>query len=235
MEFWRRSVLPRLLLVPLCLLATGTTACRDRPEPPTHLVDGSPAATPSVELTGVDGLTVATRLEVTAADQLAERSKAATCLELFRGYAIAGYVVARVGVSGESVTFRSASAGGGGLHGCDGAGAVGRQGDHRWCGRAYGRLENGRLGDPRLDLACISAAGDPAAFAWIEPAPAAAFVAVRQPGFVEVYEVAAGLPVRVTTMGSVAVEESSASFAISEHDRDGVRLRAYTVRARVSG
>ena len=73
------------------------------------------------------------------------------------------------------------------------------------------------------------------AFAWIEPAAGARFVAVRHHEFVEVYEVVADLPVRVTTTTAIDVEESSAAFEISEHDAGGALLRSYTLTARVGG
>ncbi len=103
-------------------------------------------------------------------------------------------------------------------------------------GIAVGRLEHGRLRDPRLDLAgCRNAAADPVAFAWVEPGRATRYVTVSQPGFTEVYRVAAGLPVRITTTSGVDQERSRASFRITEHDGDGRLLRAYTLDARVAG
>ena len=54
------------------------------------------------------------------------------------------------------------------LYACDGRPAHG-SGTAHWCGTAYGRLEHGRLLDPRLDLsACTDAGGRPLAFAWME-------------------------------------------------------------------
>jgi hypothetical protein len=142
-------------------------------------------------------------------------------------------VVARVGVNGESITFRSSS--GHTLIACDRAAAV-SEGRDVWCGIAAGRLEHGRLQDPRLDLAgCRNAAADPVAFAWVEPGRAAHYVTVAQPGFTEVYRVASGVPVRVTTTSGIDQEGSRASFRITEHDGDGRLLRAYTLDARVAG
>ena len=142
-------------------------------------------------------------------------------------------MVVRVGVNGGE---RSRSA----LHpdetliACDRAAAVG-EGRDVWCGIAVGRLERGRLQDPRLDLAgCRTAAADPVAFAWVEPGRATRYVTVDQPGFTEVYRVASGLPVRVTTTADID-QKARASFRITEHDGDGNFVRAYTLDARVAG
>ena len=73
------------------------------------------------------------------------------------------------------------------------------------------------------------------AFAWIEPAADAEVVTVRHPGFLEVYEVAADLPVRVATTMDLVLEESRGSFDVSEHDGRGTLLRTYAVEARAAG
>ncbi len=108
--------------------------------------------------------------------------------------------------------------------------------DHAsWCGRAYGRLVRSRLQDPRLDLACTTLSGGPLAFAWFEPGRHTAYVAVRQPGYVEVYPVAGRAPIRITTTTGISVAGSSATFEISEHDRGGALLRSSTLEARIAG
>ncbi len=91
------------------------------------------------------------------------------------------------------------------------------------------------LDDPRLDLACLTASGGPIAFAWVEPAARTRYVAVRQLGFVEVYPVTANLPVRVTTTTGIDLGASGSVFEVSEHDRSGRLVRAYTLEARVAG
>jgi hypothetical protein len=72
-------------------------------------------------------------------------------------------------------------------------------------------------------------------FAWVEPGPDARFVAVEQAGYVEVYEVAGGLPVRIATTSDVQVERSRASFRVSEHDVRGRLLRRDVLDAAVAG
>src|SRR3972149_1232808 len=69
-------------------------------------------------------------------------------------------------------------------------------------------------------------AGAPRGSAGVEPDPGTRFVAVEQDGYVEVYETAAGLPIRVTT-SDVDIERSSAEFRISEDGSDGHLIRRY--------
>ena len=216
------------------LVAMAAAACAGDEKPPAQLIDGTPAERPSaVTLEGIAEDQIATTVNVVDARRVAPTTRAAQCLRRARDHAAVGPVVARVGVNGESVTFRASS--GQSLIACDRAAAA-SEGRHVWCGLAVGRLEHGRLRDPRLDLAgCRNAAADPVAFAWVEPGRATQYVTVSQPGFTEVYRVAAGLPVRVTTTSGVDQERSRTSFRITEHDGDGRLLRAYTLDARVAG
>jgi hypothetical protein len=139
-------------------------------------------------------------------------------------------VVHRIGVSGESMTLRDGSR----LHGCD-RGRRGQEPDQRWCGVTFGNLYGGHLRDPRLDLGCTTTAGGSLGFAWVEPQPDTKYVGVEQPGYVEVYTVASGLPVRVSTIADVEIEGSRASFRISEHDAAGAVVRRYVLSAAVAG
>lgn len=212
--------MPRLLVVVSCVVST--TACGDDSGPPERLLDGSRVEAPKVGLEGVDAPPIATKVDVIRSDV------AASCLGPVGSDAANAPAVSRIGVSGRSVTVRAAS--GRALHACDASTSQGS-----WCGRAYGRLQEGRLTDPRLDLTCLTGDGEPVAFVWIEPAERTRYVAVRQRGFVEVYEVAADLPVRVATRTEVAADESAASLDVSEHDLRGAVLRKYRVEARVAG
>jgi hypothetical protein len=140
-------------------------------------------------------------------------------------------VVERVGVAGESVTVAAASW----LHGCDDSPGP-REGGRRWCASSSGRLYGGRLRDPRLAIAgCTAADGAPMGFAWVQPSRGARYLVVEQPGYAEVYETAAGLPVRVATTVAVSLERSSALFDLSEHDARGALIRRYELEARVAG
>ncbi|HEU5009581.1 MAG TPA: hypothetical protein VFT33_02680, partial [Gaiellaceae bacterium] len=108
--------------------------------------------------------------------------------------------------------------------------------DRTWCGVALARMRGERLLDPRLDIAsCTTQSGVPVAFAWVQPGPGTRYVAVDHEGFVEMYRVVAGLPVRAAITSGVDLDTSSASFDVSEHDADGRSLRSYTLRTRVAG
>ena len=216
------------------LVAVASAACAGEKKPPAQLIDGTPAQRPSsVTLERIAGDQIATTIVTVDARRVAPTSLAAQCLRRARDHSAVGPVVSRVGVNGESVTFRASSRQS--LIACDRA-AADTEGGSVWCGIAVGRLENGRLQDPRLDLAgCRSAADDPVAFAWVVPRRATRYVAVGQPGFAEVYRVATGLPVRVTTTSGIDEEGSRASFHVTEHDRAGRLLRAYTLDAHVAG
>ena len=160
-------------------------------------------------------------------------SSAASCLRRDWGRSPGDVLVERVGVDGESVTFADAS--NRELLGCDNSGGP-REDDHRWCGVAAGRLHAGKLRDPRLDLGCSTERGEPLGFVWIEPTGPARYVAVKQPGYVEVYKVVGQLPVRVaTTTSSVDGDPLRIRIAVSEYSGDGRRLREYEVGAVPAG
>jgi hypothetical protein len=207
------------------------TACRD--EGPTQLADGAPARASPVVLEGVSQKAIATDLDVVPLARVSPRSALARCLSRLSTDAPVTTIVVRKGVLGRSVTVGTVSHRS--LYGCDGSPAHGSGAAH-WCGTAYGRLERGRLLDPRLDLsACTDAGGRPLAFAWIEVREDARYVAVRQPGYTEVYPVRGRIPVRIATTAGVDLEGSRASFEISEHDARGQLLRAYELEASVAG
>jgi hypothetical protein len=209
----------------LVALVAGGGACSSEHQPPTELVDGSRTTPPPFSL---DAPTPQIQTKVAVVQPLRRRAGTATgpCLAAARDHAPSGPLVARIGVSGLSVTFPTAS--GRALVACD-------SGRAEWCGRAYGRLEHGRLHDPRLDLACTTAEGAPLAFGWFEPGRGTVYVAVRQPGYVEAYRVAGRAPVRISTTSGISATNSSATFDVSEHDRRGALLRRSTFVARVAG
>ena len=60
-------------------------------------------------------------------------------------------------------------------------------------------------------------------------------MSVEQPGYVEVYEVAGDLPVRVATIDGVVYERFAATFDVLEHAADGRLLREYRLEAAVAG
>jgi hypothetical protein len=134
-------------------------------------------------------------------------------------------------VHSESVTFQDAS--GRGIFGCDNSPGP-RENNRRWCGSAYGQLYGKRLRDPRLDILC-GTTDEPVGFVWVHPSPGVRYVSVEQPGYVEVYEVAGDLPVRVATISGVEYEGSRATFDLFEHAADGSLVRRYRMEAAVAG
>jgi hypothetical protein len=145
-------------------------------------------------------------------------------------------VVERVGVHGSSITFLGT---GSTLYACDSvpdpitAEDRDRPYGGVWCGGSVGRLDTGRLNDPRLDL-CSSSGGEITAFAWVQPGPNTAWVVVSDSGRREIYEVAESLPVRITTTDHVD-PAGSAAFEVEEYGADGALLQEYTLDTRVAG
>lgn len=216
--------------VALGLLCLATGCLHDSPPPPpTMLSDGSLARPPRVALDGVAGPTVATRVRAVRSDAVEAGSAAGRCLG--SSGRSEGLVVERIDVHGSTVTYLGP--GRRAAYACERAGN-GSTTVEPWCGRAVGRLEQGRLRDPRLDLICRDEDGEPLAFAWVQPRRAAAYVVVAHRGYNEVYPVVRGVPVRIAG-DEVAVASSRATFAISEHAADGRRLRDYVLEAAVSG
>ena len=197
-------------------------------------MDGSPVEEMPVELEGVDGSVVLTKVRrVVHAANATWAGRSASCLQARdRSVQPDNSSIERVGVSTESVTFREAS--GRGVFACDDSLGP-REANRRWCGSAYGRLHDGRLRDPRLDIGCATQDGKPIGFVWVEPAAKARYLAVEQPKYVEVYEVVDDVPVRVATMAGVDIEKSRASFNLSEHSADGRLIGKYRLEAAVAG
>ena len=208
-------------------------ACDGNDDAPITLMNGAKPAEVPVDLEGVENPPVLTSVTVRRVDEIEGASAVATCLQQDGDDRPYGPIVMRVGVSGESVTFRNRSRRG--LYGCDNSQGA-REEDRRWCGGAFGQLDGGHLRDPRLDMgACTTSEGGLLGFAWIESHLDTMYVVVEQPGYAEVYEVAGGLPVRVTTTTDVELEGSRAAFDISEHGSTGELIRRYRLEASVAG
>ena len=162
-------------LAAIVVVANAGGCARDD-SPPTRLADGSPAGVPTVELDAPKPQIV-TKASSVRPSRAPRRSLAGRCIAESYDHPVGSAVVVRVGTTGSSVTFRTSS--GLALVGCDGD-ASGKDAAHSFCGRAYARLERGRLRDPRLDLAgCTTATGDTVAFAWFQPGPKTSSVAVQ--------------------------------------------------------
>jgi hypothetical protein len=220
-----------LLLGLIALAAAGVAGCSSGDSTPERLLDGTPASPPPIALEGLDRPVVLTSVRVVSQSSR-QGTMSVSCLRA-RDWDVrpAARSVERVTVSTRSVTFEEAS--GRGVFGCSHSLGA-RGGGGSWCGSAWGRLHDGLLRDPRLDLVCGSIE-DPVAFAWVQPASEARWVSVEQPGFVEVYEVAGDLPVRVVTTSGVDHERSSASFLLFEHDAQGRLVRQYRLAASAAG
>jgi hypothetical protein len=195
-------------------------------------MDGAPAREPPLHLDGASELAVLTSVRVVDAADVERGSAAASCLSEFDELAAAGPVVTRVGVDSASVTF--AVAHGRALAGCNDSPGP-RERGRRWCGNAYGQLYGGRLRDPRLSIVCRTGDGEPTGSAWVSPGPGTRYVSVERGGFVEVFEVAGDLPVRVATTSGVQSEGSRATFELAEHDARGRLLRRYRLDTAVAG
>lgn len=216
-----------LRLTPRVLVIVAMAGCGVDASPP-QLVDGSTPRDPPPALTEVDG-GVMTRARVVSADDVGA-GKLKACRPDARPY---GGILERVGVRGQSLTFQSGKA----LIACDAISEPAADPDDPyggiWCGSSTGRLDGGRLNDPRLDL-CTAESGDVTAFAWVQPGPDAAWVVVADGGRHEVYEVVESLPVRITATDRVD-PSGSASFEVEEYDADATKLQEYTLDTVVAG
>lgn len=194
-------------------------------------MDGSKVADSPVRLEGIGDPAILARVQVVR--DVMPGTRADSCLRGRGGAHGArprGPIVERIGAESESVSFREST----GLRACDNSTGAHEE-SRRWCGGAFGRLYDGHLRDPRLSIGCTTAGGKRIGFAWVEPANGVRYVVVEQQGFVEVYEVAGKLPVRIASTRDVSIERSRATFEVSEHDRRGRLRREYRLDAAVAG
>jgi hypothetical protein len=142
-------------------------------------------------------------------------------------------VVERVGVFGESLTFAGADHKT--LYGCDGGTDAAGERKPPWCGNPAGLLVKGKLLDPRLDVLCRDPKGRPLAYAWVEPAAGVRWVGVDQDTYTEIYEVLAGLPVRIASARGVQPSRARATFDVTQYDGHGKELVKGKLEAQVAG
>jgi hypothetical protein len=205
------------------MLALVLAGC-DHQHPPDRLLHGERAAT----LARVPG-SVVTSVRLVRGTTLGRRFEACRPDGVDRDV----LVVERIGVAGESLTF--ADRRGRTLYACDGGTDPAGEHPPPWCSTSAGRLLEGHLLDPRLDLGCRDRAGRPLAYAWIEPVSGAHWVGVDQGRYEEIYEALGGLPVRIAGSRRIDLGASKASFAVTQYDRSGSALLEGTVEAAVAG
>jgi hypothetical protein len=142
-------------------------------------------------------------------------------------------VVERVGVFGESLTFLDLA--GRHVYGCDGG--IDAAGERRrpWCGLSVGRLFDGKLLDPRLDILCRDQEGNPLAYAWVVPIAGARWIGVDQGAYTELYETAGDLPIRIVSRRGVDRERSRATFEVTQYTAAGKELVRGKLEAAVAG
>ncbi len=142
-------------------------------------------------------------------------------------------VVERIGVFGESLTF--ADSGHKILYACDGGTDPAGERQPPWCGSSAGLLYGGKLLDPRLDILCRDRKGRPLAYAWVEPAAGVRWIGVDQGTYTEIYEVLAGLPVRIASAHGIQPGRARATFDVTQYDSQGKELVKGKLEAQVAG
>jgi hypothetical protein len=142
-------------------------------------------------------------------------------------------VVERIGVDSRSLTFANREQTR--VYACDGGIDAAGERAPPWCAAVFGELVDGRLLDPRLDVVCRDRARRPLAYAFVEPVAGARWIGIRQQGYVELYEVLAGLPVRVAGTRGVDVEGARATLEVAQYDAEGRELVHGTLEAAVAG
>jgi hypothetical protein len=209
------------LVVVVSALVVAGCASDERPE---HLLYGQPAG----EFTPVTG-SVVTIGRVLRGTTLGRRFLLCRPSSVERD----ALVVERTGVFGESLTFMDRDKRT--VHACDGGVDAAGERAPPWCSGSAGRLYEGRLLDPRLDLGCRDGKGRPLAYAWIEPVTDAHWIGVFQGGYTEIYEVLSGLPVRIATQRNIDLARSRAVFEVFQYGVGGRELIRGRVEAGVAG
>jgi len=216
--------LDRLTCVLSVVVVAVVVAGCDSDERPERLLYGQPAA----EFRPVSGSVVALG-RVLRGTTLGQR------FLLCRPESVArdALVVERIGVLGESLTFvdRDRRT----VHACDGGVDPAGERQRPWCSGSAGRLFEGRLLDPRLDIGCRDGKGRPLAYAWIEPVAGARWIGVDQGGYTEIYEVLGRLPVRISSARNIDLQRSRAAFEVSQYGVEGRELIRGRVETAVAG
>ena len=195
--------------------------------PAVKLADGSAGKPLPAALERLGDTAVLTRERTVTLRSIDARGRA--CVALSAGRVLVPHqpLVERIDHLGSSVTFRPRSEPF--VYGCTSSGSSGG-----WCGHVVGEVRQGHLVDPRLDIACRTAAGDAIGSAWIEPVALATWIIVRGQGVIQIYPTAASLPVRVTTL-STDIPTATAVFRVEQYDAQGTRVSEATLKTAVAG
>ena len=206
------------------LLAVALLVGCDSQAPPKRLMYGEPAAEfkpvrNSVVSIGriLRGTTLGRRFLTCKPDDVARDAR----------------VVERIGVFGERLTFTDRRHKN--VFACDGGSDP--AGEHRppWCSGSAGRLFEGRLLDPRLDVGCRDRTGRALAYAWVEPVVGSHWIGVDQGSYTELYEVLGRVPVRIASTRGVDLHRSRATFGVTQYDVQGHELVKVDLEAAVAG
>ena len=104
-----------------------------------------------------------------------------------------------------------------------------------WCGFSAGRLRDGGVSDPRLDVLCVDRRRRHVAAAFVNPVRGAQWIGVDQGSYTELYPTAAGLPVRISSARGVDYARARATFRITQLEADGRVLTRGRLVAQVAG
>jgi hypothetical protein len=204
------------------------TAGCDSDSRPKRLLDGEAAA----EFGPVEG-SVVTRARVVPAAFLGRRFRLCVSETDRAAFPTDTVVVERIGVFAESLTFRDRSRRH--VRSCDGGVDPAGERPRPWCGGSVGRLYEGRLLDPRLDILCQDHDGRRLAYAWVEPAAGVHWIGVDQGSYTELYEVAGRLPVRIASHRRIEQTAAKATFDVTQYDLSGRKLLEGRLEAAVAG
>ena len=211
-----------MLLLPIALLA----GCDSGAARPDRLLYGEAAQ----ELKAVSGSVIAIGRVL---DGSALGRRFTSCRPAGAGIGTDAVVVERIGVFGESLTF--ADSGRKTVYACDGGTDPAGERKLPWCGSSAGRLLRGKLLDPRLDILCRDRKGRALAYAWVEPAAGVRWIGVDQGAYTEIYEVLAGLPVRIASTRGIELGRARATFDVTQYDEHGKEVIEGKLEAQVAG
>jgi hypothetical protein len=222
---WMRRATGGARLASVTLLVAFVAGC-DHGSRPKRLLYGEPAA----EFRPVEG-SVISQVRVLDARTLGRRFTRCTMESGHGDFPPQTLVVERIGVFSESLTFTDSR--GRTVYACDGGTDAAQERRPPWCGGSVGIRQAGRLLDPRLDVLCRTHDGKPLAYAWIEPVAGAHWIGIDQGSYSELYEAAAGLPVRVATQ--THIHGSKAEFDVTQYDVHGRELVKVGLETAVAG